>query len=252
MRWQLTNLTSQSAALLGDPDFPKILNPAKHGERILRFQELYQQYSRLELSSDYDRPTAIDGLQRRLLRTMGVEGDFGILDDRRNKGLLRRSLLWRRGANTGRLKSIVFPEGREQVPSWSWMSRSGGIDYIKLEWDSFDWQDITSPWASPPASNVFAAKMRATDRWSEEEIRNGIVFDDPADDLAKSDYSLLKTIVLGIEKGSFQIGDRRHYVLAIIPKTPSDSSEDPLYVRIGAGYVLGKCLDPEVMNCFLV
>jgi hypothetical protein len=71
-------LDSKSAELLGDPSFPRILAQAKQGERILRYQELYQQYSRLGLTNDFDRPTAIDALQQKLLRTMLVKGGWGV------------------------------------------------------------------------------------------------------------------------------------------------------------------------------
>lgn len=100
---------SKSAKLLGDPNFPQILNPAPQGERILRYQELYQMYSRLGLTMAYDRPTAIDGLQQRLLRTMTVQGGFGVFDEGETKGTLRRSLLWHRGNDTPNLTRISFP-----------------------------------------------------------------------------------------------------------------------------------------------
>ena len=244
-------LFSQSAALLGDPDFPKILNPAKHGERILRFQELYQQYSRLDLSSDYDRPTAIDGLQRRLLRTMGVHGGFGVLDDRGNRGLLRRSLLWHRGMDTERLKPITFPSDRERVPSWSWMSFSGGIDYFSLTWNGFVWQDLQSPWPCPTdatSRNAFAGNVQAFDRSAAEDTEFSIVFDNPAD----SELPRLMAIVLGIEKVQKEIEDKKHYILVVKPKTTIEPVSDTLYERIGAGYLPGKCLKGEVMTCSLV
>jgi hypothetical protein len=245
---ELTVLSSQSAALLGDPNFPKILNPAKRGERILRFQELYQQYSRLELSSDYDRPTAIDGLQQRLLRTMAVYGGFGILDDHRSKGLLRRSLLWRRGEDTTRLKPIKFPVDREHVPSWSWMAFSGGIDYFPLTWNGYDWQDIKSPWPCPTSaspSNTFTGKVREFDC---SVVKDSIVFDDAT---MAPPYEAM-AFVLGIEKEPKAIADKKHYILVVRPRTTPGPDGDISYERIGAGYVLGSCLKGESKTCSLV
>jgi hypothetical protein len=237
-RQRLRVLSSRSAALLGDPNFPKILNPAKRGERILRFQELYQQYSRLELSSDYDRPTAIDGLQQRLLRTMAVDGGFGILNDCRSQGLLCRSLLWHRGEDTVRLKPIKFPNDREHVPSWSWMAFSGGIDYFPLTWNGYDWGDIQPPWprtAGAAPSNLFTGKIRAVDC---SIAKHSIIFDDPT----TSPPSEAMAFVLSIEKTSKDIEDKKHYILVVRPKNNLGRDGSTLYERIGAGSVLGRHL----------
>jgi hypothetical protein len=234
--------------LLGDPNFPKILNPAKRGERILHFQELYQQYSRLELSSDYDRPTAIDGLQQRLLRTMAVDGGFGILHDCRSHGLLCRSLLWHRGEDTVRLKPIKFPNDREHVPSWSWMAFSGGIDYFPLTWNGYDWERIQPPWPRPAGaapSNVFSGKMRAFD-YSMPEC--SIVFDD----CTTPPSSEAMAFLLSIEKTPKHIDDKKHYILVVKPKKARGQDGGTMYERIGAGYVLGRCLRGEVTTCALV
>lgn len=237
--------------MLGDPDFPRILNPAKHGERILRFQELYQQYSRLDLSSESDRPTAIDGVQQRLLRTMGVKGGFGVFDDYKNRGLLRRSLLWHRGEGTKSLKRIKFPTDPEKVPSWSWMAFSGGIDYFSLNFLGFHWQDIQSPWSTltgAAPSNAFIAQVQALDRSAAGESEYKVVFDDPTE--IKPDLPM--AILLGIEKGLRPATDRIHYILVVKAKKASDLGSNTHYKRIGAGYVPGRCLKGDPTSCFLL
>jgi hypothetical protein len=109
LQQRLTVCSSESAALLGDPEFPRRLEAASYRERILRVQDLYRQYSRLGLSFDYDRPRAIDSLEQRLRRIMNVEAEWGVLDDCTNEGLRQHSLLWCRGSDTERLRSIDFP-----------------------------------------------------------------------------------------------------------------------------------------------
>ncbi|KAF2828834.1 HET-domain-containing protein [Ophiobolus disseminans] len=247
----MVRMTNESAALLGDPEFPRILDPAKHGERILRFQELYQQYSRLNLSSDYDRPTAIDGLQRRLLRTMGVNGGFGVLDNTGNRGLLRRSLLWRRGEGIKTLTPITFPSHRERVPSWSWMSVSGGIDYFPPTWRGYDWQDIQSPWSYstlPKIDNAFIGRSQPFEcsKWKQNEY--SIVFDDPT----IGELPELMAIVLGVEKSNQTTEEKKHYVLIARPKVTSVQDSVILYERVGAGYMPGKCLEGVSKTCILV
>ena len=238
---------SKSAELLGDPNFPRILVKAPQGERILRYQELYQQYSRLGLSQDYDRPTAIDGLQQKLLRTMDVEGGFGILEDNNIKGTLRRSLLWHRGDDTKSLKRIVFPKDRADVPSWSWMAyaggkdNSGGIDYFKVDFDGFDWQAITSPWSRAGTGgeiHALIADSRAyTTLQGNSEGTFRIIFDAPQEE---GKYAT-KCIVLGVEKGEMSLDGKLHYVLVIKP-----TSFKGRYERVGAGWMPGRCLGDEV------
>ena len=244
------NVNSESAALLGDPDFPKILDPATYGERIMRFQKLYKQYSRLDLSSYCDRPTAIDGLQQRLIRTMGVHGGFGVFHDPNKSSLLHRSLLWHRGADIERLKPIAFPEDGEPVPSWSWMSVSGGIDYFTLEWRQYDWQEIGAPWpySSSKIPNAFYGLSRAFDLSNTRASEHDLVFDDPRND----DPSERMAIVLGIEKGLKVDQAKKHYVLVVRLIAISSAIGAARYRRIGAGYILGKCLRGDPEPCWLV
>ncbi|KAK3987698.1 hypothetical protein QBC44DRAFT_360636 [Cladorrhinum sp. PSN332] len=153
-------MTSARAAFLGDPKFPDILMNAKQAERILRYQDLFKEYSRLSLTNSCDRPTAIDGLQSRIFRALGVKGGFGILDEGykgpSHLGHLRRSLLWCRAPSTAELTRINFKEaygGISRVPSWSWMAYTGGIDYIVPAFNRTDWVELRSPWSAPPAKD---------------------------------------------------------------------------------------------------
>ncbi|KAH8719330.1 hypothetical protein GQ44DRAFT_659386, partial [Phaeosphaeriaceae sp. PMI808] len=221
-------------------EFPKILNPATHGERIIRFQELYQRYSRLSLSNDYDRPTAINGLQQRLLRTMDVRGGYGVFDDCENPGLLRRSLLWYRGSDEN-LKAIVFPNDREKVPSWSWMGVSGGIDYFPLPFFRFDWKEVRSPWSNPSCTivgNELVTDACEFDSSFAKSLECQVIFDTFAD----YKQCQTKAVVLGVEKGHKATEDKRHYILVVIPTTTPDSDGSFVCKRVGAGYVPGRCL----------
>jgi len=57
------------------------------------FQAVFKRYSQLELTYDYDRPTAIAGLERRLGEEMASPSAFGVFA---SFGCLYRGLLWRR------------------------------------------------------------------------------------------------------------------------------------------------------------
>ena len=239
-----------SAALLGDPDFPKILRPAEHGERILRYQELYQQYSRLGLTADYDRPAAIDGLQRRLLRAMNVSGGFGVLDDPKNPGLLRRSLMWHRATET--LKVIDFPGDREKVPSWSWMSVSGPIDYYRLDFSGYEWKDIQSPWSKTKGSHTDKAILAQASLLSVFEKIGDPEIDIKLDMPGDTSKRQLLAVTLGVEKSDRNLLDKRHCVLIVEAMSRLDDTGHKVFKRVGAGVVAGKYLSEKRITCSIV
>lgn len=163
----LTLCSSTTAAFLGDANFPYALRNAPRGKKILQFQKLYEDYSRLDITEPTDRPVAIAGLEERLLAALGVSGGFGVFDeedhshvhedgDGRGRGLFRRSLLWCRGEDTTSLERIKFASAGSTsnghntagyVPSWSWMAYSGGISYITPRFGEVDWaKKPQSPW----------------------------------------------------------------------------------------------------------
>ncbi|KAF3804247.1 hypothetical protein GCG54_00000597 [Colletotrichum gloeosporioides] len=256
----MTKMTNELATFLGDPDFPKVIMKADQGERILRYQDLYSTYSRLGLSKDHDRTMAIDGLQDRLLNTLRVQGGFGIFDegdkDGQNRGLLRRSLLWRRGAGTPTLDRIKFPKDHPiaKVPSWSWMACKGGIDYISPSFGGVDWEKMRSPWSK--ATGGFESKIQTDDRGGDValvaeardynllNLRDGqgeIIFDRPGD----SHQPSTKCVVLGKQKAIAPLGDntnnmRDHYLLIVASTNKRDKDGHLIYERVGAGYLPGK------------
>ena len=240
---------SKLAAFLGDPDFPHILYNASQGEKILRYQELYREYSRLGLSEPYDRPTAIDGLQQRLLRTMRVSGGFGVFDEGVTRGLLRRSLLWRRGIDTPSLSRIHFPPQSvvSTVPSWSWMAYTGGIDYLQPDFGCYEWEDLQSPWSPKTPTNVSStdynlanialeAIAREYDLGAAVQGEGELIFDTP-NGSAKPDTLC---VVLGKAKGSPSPETQRHYILMIAAQRGRAGSR--VYERVGTGFLPGKCI----------
>ncbi|KAK4033138.1 hypothetical protein C8A01DRAFT_50215 [Parachaetomium inaequale] len=223
-----------------------ILMDAGQAERILRCQDLFKRYSRLALTNSFDRPLAIDGLQARILAALDSKGGFGVLDEgARKKGLLRRSLLWCRDAETARLERIVFPPDRaiSVVPSWSWMAYTGGIDYISPEFDQVEWAEMQSPWsgADEPVPSALrrgniplVAKAWEYDARGAKEGEGMLIFDTPG----QSQQSETLCVVLGCQKGSTQ----KNYLMLVQPTAVRDQSGTTIYERIGAGYLPAKCL----------
>jgi hypothetical protein len=184
---------------------------------------------------------------------MKVKGGFGLFDDPdnlKNKGFLRRSLLWRREDST--LRKIEFPEDCVLIPSWSWMSVSGAIDYFHPSFTEFEWQDVESPWSSPIQADkkqIIKAKVRnfqLPDATSED---HEIVYDDSN----RSKQERTRAIVLGIER-SREVAEARHYVLFVdmMAECTPDGSGHEYCTRAGAGYLPGKWLEGTADLCALI
>lgn len=218
------------------------------------------QYSRLAFTREYDRPIAIAGLEKRLIQSFGVHGGFGIFDDE-GLGMLRRSLLWHRGAGEPSLRMIDFGDsGNAPPPSWSWMAHSGGIEYLDLPFAEIDWErkEILSPW-SPQAVGVWyssdyvgVVELNAIARdfncsAMDEGEDSKIIYDVDDTEVVDDSGEKLKCVVMGTlkSKGTAdrQIGNRRHYIMLVRITESRESSGSMPCKRIGAGYVPGRMID---------
>ncbi|KAJ8130175.1 hypothetical protein O1611_g3458 [Lasiodiplodia mahajangana] len=258
----MAKMKNDVAAFLGDPNFPEIIMRASRGEKILRYQDLYKKYSRLGLSEIWDRTTAIGGVQAQILKALDADGGYGVFDEgskNANNGLLRRSLLWCRDDNTSKMSRIVFPKQHliAEIPSWSWMAHAGGIDYISPPFGGVDWEKMKSPWSSNMSVGVgkahtdlqrgsIALVAEASEYNADAAIRVGdgeIILDNPGGSYTPP----TECVVLGIKKGMAELKakDRTHYLLVVTATTRQDINGLPIYERVGAGYLPGKCIKSE-------
>ncbi|KAB5582972.1 hypothetical protein GE09DRAFT_1167128 [Coniochaeta sp. 2T2.1] len=248
---------SDLSAFLGDPNFPQIIQKAAQGEKILRYQDLYKRYSRLGLSNDFDRPMAIDGLQRRILDALCTQGGFGVFDEGdRKKGLLRRSLLWYRADEPEGLKRISFPSKRAiwAVPSWSWMAYMGAIEYISPPFNGVAWEKLVSPWSGgvdgvrtegADGGIVIVGEARSYDPFKgldpkgEDQERGFLVFDEPG----HSEQRTALCVVLGIGKAVPRQEARCYLMLVRVVVGAKDRQGGSIYERVGAGWLPGRCIE---------
>lgn len=233
---------------------------AARGEKILYYQRLYMDYSRLLLTRPTDRPSAIAGLQERVLAALGASGDYGVFDEERQKqhlsppgrgrGLLRRSLLWCRGQKTESMQRIEF-ETDSQVPSWSWMAVTGGIDYIEPKFGDVDWETLESPW-SPGNNNdnrVLVAQSYEFVKPSDDDKGwYNIVLDRPSDSLGRTS----RCVVMGRDRiqssSPAQTGmatgrntaKRNIFVLVVTQTEIPDGEGGKFFQRVGAGSLSEK------------
>ncbi|KAF4986226.1 hypothetical protein FGRMN_10938, partial [Fusarium graminum] len=238
----LAKMTNQRAAFLGDANFPQLMMKADKGTQILGYQDLYRIYSGLELSRATDRPWAINGLQQRIISALKVQGGYGMffedMENGRRRGLLRRSLLWRRAKKTDSLSAIQFEKIHDGagVPSWSWLAYTGCIDYITADFGGTEWEAVFSQWDSgrkKTDDGVLVAEARDYTAHDEDPL---LVYDRPT--FFKRDVS--KCVVLGRQKGSQPDREKVHYVLLVQPRDLLRPYQ--IYERVGAGTLSGKCL----------
>lgn len=187
---------------------------------------------------------AIAGLQQKLLETIDVYGGFGVIEDKKHPGWLRRSLLWVRDPLVPTLTRITFPPdcATSVVPSWSWMAFDGGIDYLHPGFGGFDWEPTEAPqWPiknNDPSNIAVVATTWEYDLESAGHGEEELVFDIPG---AKQPARRI-CVILGKAKGSLIQDTRQHWVLIIAPTTHRDRNGNLAYERIGAGYMPGRCL----------
>lgn len=232
---------SSKTALLGDPEFPKVAKHQSKGGVIAFLEDFYRQYSRLELSVSTDRPVAIAGLERRLIRALGVHGGYGIIDSHTpgHASYLGRSLLWMRSAGVASMTKIQFNPDSE-VPSWSWMSNQGGIDYLDVPFNEVNWEreDVRSPWIQKllqqsswhTVDRAGGTKLTALAYEFDNSAEDAIVYDRGS----TSGEQDLKCVVIGRSK-SGENKDLKMYYLLIIGK-----SDDQRWERVGVAKLMGK------------
>lgn len=188
-----------------------------------------------------DRPVAIAGLETRLIRALGVHGGYGIIDSHKlgHSSYLGRSLLWMRGAGVASMTKIQFSPNSE-VPSWSWMSNQGGIDYLDVPFNEVNWEreEVRSPWDQ---------KLLQQSSWHTVD-RAGVTrltavahdFDDSAEDTIIYDRGNrpgeqdLKCVIIGKSK-SGECKDLKVYYALII-----GNLEDQKWERVGVAKLMGK------------
>ncbi|KAF2204221.1 hypothetical protein GQ43DRAFT_453902 [Delitschia confertaspora ATCC 74209] len=239
----LTKMRNNEAGIIGDPRFPEVAS-ASRGWRMVGFQSLYKQYSRLDFTLAEDRPMGIAGLEHRLIKAFNTCGGYGIFD---SPGYFQRSLLWKRGKDEETMRRIVFYRDRRIFPpTWSWMAYEGGIDYMDPPFDKVHWEtkNIASPWTS----NVIISSDNSWHTGDDQKkaylvglacnfnstSEANITLDIPNQSAGRE----LKCVILGRHKKSKQEEDRLHYVLVIGRTT----SSKVIYERVGVGLMPARCI----------
>ncbi|KXJ96488.1 hypothetical protein Micbo1qcDRAFT_210763 [Microdochium bolleyi] len=248
----LTRMNHSIAGFIGDPHFPSRGQEANSkGTKIVYFQEIFKEYSKLGFKYDTDRPIGIAGLESRLHKAYKSNGQFGIFGHSPTGGFFHRSLLWKCENDASRLTRIDFSKSRSLscVPSWSWMAYKGPIDYLDAPFGDVAWSspdDICPPFAqntnhpSDTKGNLaganhpsIRAKTWAYDVSGREKDTARVHFDlEP--DSTKRKY---RCVVVGTARNGLSVETKQHFVLIV---THKGRPEDGLFERAGVASMLGS------------
>ncbi|GKT64308.1 heterokaryon incompatibility protein [Colletotrichum tofieldiae] len=187
-----------------------------------------------------DRAIAILGLQKRLARAFKTQAAHGSFE-----AYFARSILWKRNQPTA-MTAIAQPTGRH-VPSWSWFSKGGKIQYMHLSFNKIDWmndnfenpfdrqRDVPSGCRRREDSVVLRGLARGM-KISDKELFERVIFDEN-NELKTKD---LRAVVIGRDKdeGTAHTGlnSPRIHVL-VVRESTSDYSER-IYKRVGVASLL--------------
>ncbi|RWA03387.1 hypothetical protein EKO27_g11718 [Xylaria grammica] len=242
--------------------------------------EAFRRYSRLGLTNPSDRALAIMGLEYRLAIHLKTCFIYGI-----QANDAARTLLWKRSSETSMLEippgetapeEIPPARAPPRVPSWSWMSRTGSIDYVRVKLDTpgtFQLKYETVPFrtglsvAYQNTETKFFCQLKSTlhvvetedmsvhvlDTWKglvrAQELVGWVCFDDARSELPGT----LKSMVMcsgQSEEGELltrgDAGGECHFALLVEAEPDVDpGQESKYYRRIGVGIFVQDVLNPQ-------
>lgn len=197
--------------------------------KIKFYQSLYEKYSNMELSVRSDRPIAIKGLEKRLIRTLDTVGGYGML-----QCFWHRCLMWQRSGDS--LKRIQEFQD-ESIPSWSWMAYEGGIKYMDIPFGEVYWENnVISPFIQGSISSgsdedvllPFEIQAQVWDIVGPHDQR--LILDEPA----CIQVEPLRCVILGKNKRSEPDPGQIHYVMIV---TKAGNGEVDAYERVGVAFL---------------
>jgi len=193
-------------------------------------QELYERYTSLAFSNPSDRSIAILGLQERLanvFKTPAAHGCFA--------AYFARGLLWRR-RDSQRMTPLAPPSG-QRLPSWSWFSKAGEIQYLPLSFTQIDWAtglDFENPFDAAPDKSGSSGQ--------------GLAVRGQARKILMSQFDLLVYVTFDLE-GEFSVSELFCVVIGRDKEKPearSDAKSHVLVIRPATDGVQGRAVYERV------
>ncbi|OAL47430.1 HET-domain-containing protein [Pyrenochaeta sp. DS3sAY3a] len=239
----LARLENSKIALLGDANFPNAAVGHYRDGRQLLIQDLYERYSGLAFTNSADRSVAVEGLQKRLARTLNTNAAFGVFE-----AYFARGLLWKR-RDFKLMRPILRPRGH-RVPSWSSLSKEGRIKYMdgttelkfkEVEWTTREYEnpfDVSNGSGSGIEKATFKGYARKMNLPIEDILR--IVRFDCHEEYKANE---LRYVVLARNRTAEKQVDVRCHGLVIHEE--QNASGESVYVRVGMGSLKSSAIDTE-------
>lgn len=223
-------------------------------------QYLLEDYSQRELAEPKDRRHAVSGLETRIARVLQCNSSYGVFEE-----YLCRNLLWylvpHNNTETNRASL------GQDIPSWSWMAYSGGIEFVKVPFRGVSWIKLQFNHERNgvvPASlgeivgcsarrckNCTARLCEARHEVVEAGVKRGWVQYDFEGD---KEPNAIECVVIGSETATDD-GPDQYYILLVRPTGADDQYKrirDHEYKRIGVGQVQSSCVARQRENILLV
>jgi len=219
-----------------DPEFPSLLFKSGLKSTLVFLKDLLKDYSKRTLTKDTDRAVALSGLAARIAGALSCKEHYGIFSF-----YLHRNLLWQRSDLQSMMERIESKS--RDVPSWSWMAYTGGIEFMNVDFGEldlfknlgFDKKDnqalITDVWEFQDCH------LKETEKAESEVARREIL------DSYKTKRGWLMYNVKGKEDFLSERGvvvgrtgseDQSEYLMLIVKQRGENKSE---YKRVGIGMV---------------
>ncbi|KAK4222391.1 heterokaryon incompatibility protein-domain-containing protein [Podospora fimiseda] len=248
-----------------DPQFPNRLYTSGYERTVQFIQFLFEKYSASGITEETDRAIAINSLIKRIEQALETGSHYGIFQP-----FLSSLLLWKRTRDNNPpieyshygifqpfLSSLLLwkrtrdnnppIEYKKQVPSWSWMAYSGGIDFILKPTDQFlvPRRDDLYFAHDGRALNIkvrnFGEGCLAEKRGAEYIILNGT---EEVGSLRLDMANLMQLdncncVVVGTV-GNIQEDARKDYYILVIRDKHGDIRQDKRYERVGVGKVQAR------------
>jgi hypothetical protein len=207
---------------------------------------LLQNYSKRGLTKDTDRCAAVSGLEIRIARALGCSSRHGIFEKH-----LHRNLLWQ--ASDRKTERIAY-DNNQEVPSWSWMACSGGIEFMDIPMGSVSWAKTIAFDTECGFAALIADVGNFLDCTMDAEGDRCIVLDISTNKEAGWVRYDIEGSVEDSEDHCVVVGRtednniaQEYYILVVVP-----TGKDGEYRRVGVGKVGTGCVERLVSEARIV
>jgi hypothetical protein len=213
---------------------------------------LFENYSKRGLTEPTDRRVAASGLEARIAGGLHCNNKYGIFEKH-----LHRNLLWQ--TSDEQTERIAYTNNQE-VPSWSWMACSGGIEFMEVQMGLVSWVKALVFDTGRDSAALITDVGKFLDCTMKSEVDRCIVLDIFTNKEAGWIRYDIKSGAEGSGNHCVVVGrtenrrrtvnslvEQQFYVLVVVL-----TGKDGVYRRVGVGMVGTGCVERLVSNVRIV